>query len=81
MSKQEGQETKASFNKWAGENKDPKMDQTVTAKHSRPEGEQAYVYSNKGTQGASGRYSTPEKFEQSKDAKEKLASPAYNQMN
>lgn len=79
-SKEEAREIKQSFNKWADkENKDPNMKQEVTAKHSRPEGERAYVYSNKDGRQASGNYVSPDKMNHADEAKKNLATPAYNQ--
>lgn len=79
VSKEKAQEVKRSFNKWAGASKDPNMSQTVTTKHSRPEGEKGYVYSTKGSQ-ASGEFVSVEKYDQVETAKGKLAGTVYNQM-
>ncbi len=77
--KEEAREIKQSFNKWADkDNKDPKMSQDVTAKHSPPGGDRAYVYSNKDGKSASGNYASPKKMYRASTAKKKLATPAYN---
>ena len=91
VSKEDAQQAKTSFNKWAGDprnpnlskdeiTKDPKISQEVTAKHSRPEGEVGYVYSTKGTEGASGKYVATEKIDKIDEAKSRYATPVYNQM-
>lgn len=80
-SKEEAQEAKTSFNKWAGEAKDPDMPQEVTAKHSRPEGDIGYVYGTKdGPRSPSGEYVGAEKFDKADEAKSRYAAPAKNQM-
>ena len=78
---EEAQETKGSFNKWAGENRDPNMPQEVTAKHSPPEGDRGYVYSTKGSEyPASGNYVGTEKIDYVDEAKGRYATPTSNQM-
>lgn len=80
-SKEEAQEIKSSFNKWAGENKDPNLSQDVTAKHSRPEGDKGYVYSTKGSdRPASGNYVGAEKIDNVNEAKSRYATPTSNKM-
>jgi len=80
-SKEEAQEIKSSFNKWAGENKDPNLSQDVTVKRSRPSGDKGYVYSTKGGERpASGNYVGAEKYNKVNDAKSKYATPTSNKM-
>lgn len=70
---------KQSFNKWAPkENKNPKMAQDVTVKHTPENGEKGYVYSTKGGKPATGNYVSPTKQSSPETAKEKLALPANN---
>lgn len=74
--KQQEQEVKTSFNRWAGENRNPNESQKVTAKHSPPEGDKGHVYGN-----SSGRYVATEEYKTSSEAKEKLATPPSNKMD
>ena len=83
---------KQSFNKWAPDERDPKVkeagtatkdknaSQDVTAKHSRPEGEKGYVYSTDG-KSASGVYVADEKIEESDKVKDRYATPASNRVD
>jgi len=73
------QNAKQSFNKWAPKgNKNPKMAQDVTVKHTPTDGEKGYVYSTKGGKPATGNYVSPTKQSSPEKAKENLALPAKN---
>ena len=81
VSKEEAQQVKSSFNRWAGDARDPNLSQEVTAKHSPPGGDKGYVYSTKGSDHpASGKYVAAEKLDHADEAKSRYAAPTVNKM-